>query len=295
MDCFWTPSELRLLLMAPHFLGQPPHVDDKRSQAPIHCLTVASYHLQQAATDSQAIMQLVDRDLWAPFFNCESKHRILIRAIANKLNDRARHGLCTNVIKFDFKVKSHIGIHGNERADELAGWAAQHHDQLTHTVSIGGAFDGLCWPGVLSKEKGDDGDLFLLSNLNQAVKAASKAYYQTGMTNQTLYANIWDDLREDLELERSNDFWRRSDVKVAAVRQVLKARIGVMWNMRQAFKMQMPCFPGGPIARNTRCPLCQEPDSTTHLLNGCLHRETKALQISRHDEAGRLILKEILR
>ena len=193
------------------------------------------------------------------------------------------------------KVKSHIGIHGNERADELAGWAAQHHDQLTHTVSIGGAFDGLCWPGVLPKEKGDDGDLFLLSNLNQAVKAASKAYYQTGMTNQTLYANIWDDLRDDLELERSNDFWRRSDIKAAAVRQVLKARFGVMWNMRQAFKMQMPYFLGGPIARNTRCPLCQEPDSTTHLLNGCLHKEMKALQISRHDEAGRLILKEILR
>ena len=243
------------------------------------------------ATDSQAIMQLVDRDLWSPFANSESKHRILIRAIANKLINRARHGLCTNVAK----VKSHIGIQGNEKADELAGWAAEHLNELTHRVDIGGAFDGLCWPGILPKDGDANGELFLLSNLNQAVKNASKTYHQTGMTNQTLYADIWDGLRNDLELERSNDFWRRADIKAATVKQVLKARFGVMWNMRQAFKMQLPYFTGGPIARTLRCPLCNEPDSTTHMLNGCLHKEMKALQISRHDEAGRLILKEVLR
>ncbi len=56
----------------------------------------------------------------------------------------------------------------------------------------------------------------------------------------------------------------------------------------------MPYFIGGPIARNDLCPLCHRPDSTSHLLNGCLHPEMKAMQIERHNVAGRLILKEML-
>ena len=110
-----------------------------------------------------------------------------------------------------------------------------------------------------------------------------------------MYVDIWDKVTPEMELGISNAFWKSHAISIATIRQVLKARYGVMWNMRQAYKMKCSYFGNGPIAKNTLCPLCRQPDSTNHLLNGCMHPEMKALQIERHNEAGRLILKELAR
>ena len=49
---------------------------------------------------------------------------------------------------------------------------------------------------------------------------------------------------------------------------------------------------GEPIAKDTRCPLCGDPDSG-HMLGHCQHKELKALYIARHDKAMREIIKEV--
>ena len=261
----------------------------------LHCLRLMGVdHDEIIATDSQASMQLTSRDIRVPERNLESKHRILISEIASLLLTRARNGAQTSLIK----VKSHIGIIGNEKADELANRAANADGKLKSRlprVDIGNvAFEGLFWPGTIpNSSASENAGLYTVSNLKIALKDASRKYYQTGMTNQTMYTDIWDRVTPEMELEVSNAFWKSHAITTAAIRQVLKARYGVMWNMRQAYKMNCSYFANGPIAKNALCPMCRQTDSTNHLLNGCMHPEMQALQIERHNEAGRLILKEL--
>ena len=248
------------------------------------------------ATDSQAIMHLISRELHCPDKNLECKHRKLVQAIVGKLLHRARAGLQTSIVK----VKSHIGIEGNERAHKLANQAAR-SPQEEHVITGVTAFEGLFRPGNLppptdSKLPGDashDDTIYLQANLTAAIKQAARPHFQTGLTNKTTYVNIWKDLEQHLDLKASNAFWQSTQISANATRQVLKARYGVMWNMRQAFKMHMPYWQGGPVARSTRCPHCGEEDSTGHILNGCLHPELKSLCIERHNAAGRRIVKEM--
>ena len=72
------------------------------------------------ATDSKCSMQKIAKQLGSPAWTMEDCHRPLLAAIASELLLRARDGDETSIIK----VKSHIGIHGNEMADRLANEAA---------------------------------------------------------------------------------------------------------------------------------------------------------------------------
>ena len=53
----------------------------------------------------------------------------------------------------------------------------------------------------------------------------------------------------------------------------------------------LPYLSGEPIATDTRCPLCGDPDSAGHMLGHCKHKELKARYIARHDKAMRKIIK----
>ena len=242
------------------------------------------------ATDSKAIMHMTNNGIYAPDLQMENKHRVLMLEVAKRFIRRAQDGRHTTLVK----VKSHTGIKGNDQADELAQKAATEPGTIDDLVTIGGAFDGLYWLGKEQEEPGqsDDHEVFLVSNLNHALKDAARPRYQTGLTNETRYVTIWKAVREDLSLKASNAFWGCSAVSTAARKQVLRARYGILHHMGQAYKMRRPYLPGLPVARNKKCPLCGEEDSTTHILNGCAHPEMKALYIERHNAAGRMMLKE---
>ena len=68
------------------------------------------------ATDSKASMQAIHKHILNPMGNQLNTHKTLLDAIAAELRLRALRGLHTSIIK----VKSHIGIMGNEMADKLA-------------------------------------------------------------------------------------------------------------------------------------------------------------------------------
>ena len=278
-------------------------------------MAVVSDKNETIATDSKAIMQLVDNGIWSSDNITENKHKTLITAIAQQILDRAKLGLHTAIVK----VKSHTGIIGNDEADRLARSAADKPNENDAYAGTGGAFDGLFWPMVpaqkqrenKNRQRPDHGqipldkevtpnscphnNLWLAANLNTALKNAARHRFQTGLTNKTLYVSIWEGLRDELDLKASNLFWKCKAISAPALKQTLRVRYGVLHHMGQAFKMRRPYLPGLPVARTKACPLCSEDDSATHILNACKHPEMKAMHIERHNAAARLILKEILR
>ena len=68
---------------------------------------------------------------------------------------------------------------------------------------------------------------------------------------------------------------------------LLKSRCGRLWNM--------PYRDGELVAKDTKCPLCGDPDSAGHILGHCQHKELKAHYIARHDMAMRKIIKEVMK
>jgi ribonuclease HI len=74
---------------------------------------------ESIATDSQASLYMIDKQLHEPQKHEECKHWKLLAAIVDLLLVRAKKGCHTTFAK----VKSHIGIRGNEIADQLAGEA----------------------------------------------------------------------------------------------------------------------------------------------------------------------------
>ena len=264
------------------------------------CLIEEEFSLSDAtiATDSKAIMHMIHNGTWDSSCNAENKHKTLISEIVRLMIDRARDGLSTTIVK----VKSHIGIEGNEKADELAREAAMKEHGDDELVSIGGAFDGLNWLAVLQdgadtndsqqRQSSPEGEVFLLSNLNAALKDAARPRFQTGLTNETQYVKIWENARPDLDLKASNYMWTSPHISAAALKQTLRVRCGVLHHMGQAFKMRRPYLPGLPIARTKACPLCGQEDSATHTLNACLHCVLKAMRIERHNGLGRMVFKE---
>ena len=72
------------------------------------------------ATDSKCSMQKIGMHLRSPSSTVDDCDRPLLEAIGHEIMQRAQAGDETNLLK----VKSHIGIQGNEMADKLANGAA---------------------------------------------------------------------------------------------------------------------------------------------------------------------------
>ena len=63
----------------------------------------------------------MQKHLRAPAQTNHDCHQPLLQAITSLIVERAKTGLTTKIMK----MKSHIGIHGNEMADKLANEAAE--------------------------------------------------------------------------------------------------------------------------------------------------------------------------
>lgn len=73
------------------------------------------------ATDSKCSMDKFPKHLRNPMLTMDDIHQPLLEAISHQIMNRARHE-CKTTLR---KVKSHIGIEGNEQADALANAAAE--------------------------------------------------------------------------------------------------------------------------------------------------------------------------
>ena len=108
--------------------------------------------------------------------------------IIDSVLQRAKAGKLARFIK----VKAHIGIKGNESADQLAVKAASlDHCDIYYSIGNEG-LKGVYWPCTLKQSTAETVKEFKMSNLQSAVKEAAKSKCQTGNSNRTQYVQFWE-------------------------------------------------------------------------------------------------------
>ena len=252
----------------------------------------------------------------------------ILNATVQSLAESLRMGQRVQIIK----VKSHIGIKGNEEADRLAHDACK--SMNCHQVVLDGLpiREHIHWPVQKQPEvpeverPQDRPDNVGASLTNQHLDAETVTIPAPQGTPAPCEEDDFmpdhqvNDLRKGMKaLIRPlmatgyatqtiyTEAWKATNkyaigdlsnhfwkaATMPVITQTLKYRFGQLWNMKLAYMRRRPYLPGFPMPRSDRCPHCQLPDSGGHILGGCQHRVMKSLYISRHDEAMRQVLKAI--
>ena len=252
------------------------------------------------ATDSKCSMDKIAKHLRNPALTKNDCHQPMLTAIVQLLMTRAQANLKSTLMK----VKSHIGIKGNEMADKLANQAA-HHAATDGNFNMDVSQDHLedfkdkYWPKHKVTQQNGRGEEVThwqnVRDLKTSLKDVIHDKLKLGQSNQdSVYFKAWQDVYEHMAPEYTNAFWNMPRVSSKTITNLLKTRQGNTWTMKLAMQRNMAYRKGQPKATHDRCPLCNKPDSAGHLLGGCSHKEMKALYIARHDKAMRKLLKQVL-
>ena len=243
---------------------------------------------ESIATDSKCSMQKNGMHLRSPSSTADDCHRPLLEAIRHEIMQRAQAGDETILLK----VKSHIGIYGNEMADKLANKAAyeccmnRHFDHdlsndYTHTIQIQTA-EGPAETKACIRGLDDHGSL---------IKALHDKHKLGQSKQDSLYFQLWDKVQPVRVKPHSDALWTMPSIPESHKRSIFKYRTGQLWNKNIAFQRRMPYMPGQPIAKDTRCPLCRGDDSQGHIFGSCMHPDMSKQYIARHDKAMRTVVQ----
>ena len=210
-------------------------------------------------------------------------HKQLIWDIVDIIQHRAAMGSHTHL----GKVQAHIGIMGNERADQLANQAATLADGHDVTIlSSAATYPGLYWPGKVDTTKSTSTYIAnmhkqLMENLPKHNPAAPKG----------IYCTLWDDLQQHVDPKYAT-YIHNPKISAPHRRTVMNYRFGCLWNAKLAARFNMNYTahrhapPRAQVDARSACPLCGQPDSGGHMLSShCEHPHIKGLAIQRHNEA----------
>ena len=250
------------------------------------------------ATDSLCSIHQIRKQMHRPQDMTDHKHASLLHAIIEQI-------LESPAPVHIWKVKSHIGIVGNEIADEIAKTVARGEmdmedlieytepSNVRHTVywphevteaparpPMQAPSDHTCPPPPLKKRKRP------LENLHTDLKRISTQHCKFGNANrQTFYFEAWRRSAPSRIDKTSNKFMTCKKVTHAERKTALAYRYGCLYNQKLAHRYGH--------APNAQCLLCGQPDSGHHTASGCT--KLKGMYIERHNKIGRLMLKEIAR
>ena len=200
---------------------------------------------EKIATDSKCSMDKIAKHLRDPKLTTNDCHQPMLQAIVQLLTDRARVGLQTTLMK----VKSHIGIKGNEMADKLANQAAclaatdESPDvdvSVEHLEDLKNKF----WPKQKITRRDEHGtehsQWHNVKDLRNSLKTAINSKLRLGQSNQdSIYFRAWQELYQHMAPEYSNGFWNSPQVFETMITNLLNIRQGNMWNMKLAFQRKM--------------------------------------------------------
>jgi hypothetical protein len=199
-----------------------------------------------------------------------------------------------------YKVKSHIGMVGNEIADELAKAATQPFMPAEGSISQdanlpqrrflqGSNRNDLHWPVLRelqpARDPGEPDKVVLtpLLNLGPHLKRVCKAACGLGSANtETMYFSSWKRLERDMDVS-SYHMMHSAAVTKAEQATALKYRTGTMFTAKLRYRFKM--------ADSSRCLGCGAEDGGHHTASGCA--ALQRLYIHRHNKAGQLIMAAV--
>ena len=233
-------------------------------------------------TDSRCAIQLINKAVYHATHIHLNKHKDMLQKINTIMVQRASDRLHTSICK----VKSHIGIEGNEQADQGANRAAKVTPNQTDTWMEETAnpepFGDVTWLSTTKTDAQGAKSLWPLNNLTSALKEYLLPKWQAGKLKEGQeegqYVRFNRAVHPYISQKHSTGFWSRS--KFGASMLNLKLLWGTVWNKKQAYKRK-----GKMQAKTPQCPLCTREDGCTHIYGGCLHPEMQAHYIARHNAA----------
>jgi len=234
------------------------------------------------ATDSLASIYQVKNMIFYPQRMKEHRHHHLLTAIKNIIVSRQ---LPTHM----FKVKSHIGIIGNEIADSIATGVAK--GDITPQMEVADPSNNRAneyWlhlaPHTATSDQHTKHPPNPLPDIDSHLKQHCHRRHRLGSSNQdTIYFSAVTKMNSKLNTRASRKFMTMKTVTEQERINVIKLLNGNLYTNKLAKRF-------GHTATD-KCPLCKQPDGGYHLAGGCPQLTDSYL--ARHHAAGMYILEAI--
>jgi ribonuclease HI len=229
----------------------------------------------EIATDSLTSMQQINKQIHRPQDHKYHTHRALLEEIAKAI------AAASHLVK----VKSHIGIVGNEVADELAKEAATHQrlepeldtmdeedegEGVKQYVRPGSGRTNMYWPVEIRYRNGPEGGgaspdteprKRTLNNLATDLKQVVHKMCRLGAANRnTIYFSSWQQTEMDRDVS-SYHMMHTDQLSFAERATALRYRTGTMYTAKQRYRFN--------LAPSSDCVLCGQPDGGHHTCSGC--------------------------
>ena len=244
--------------------------------------TALTKRARHIATDSQGSIFQIQKMLHRPHDLKEHRHKGLLQSIVDLITQ------CPSPVTL-YKVKAHMGIEGNEKADAMA-----------KRVARGCELEGLVSDVPHSNDRGDQ---FWISHtpaptltephpvpqplptLDGHLHHIMHEQHRLGMADVTTsYYSHWGTAASGMMPVESNSFMTQPDITAAERRTTLQYRCGQLFSNKLGKRWGK--------TTTDRCPLCGGADGGHHIASGC--SKLSKLYMARHHQAGRIILKAIL-
>ena len=254
-------------------------------------VAISKGHLN-IATDSMASIYQCQRMNTRPQDMREHRHASLITHINNLITQS------TEPVHL-WKVKSHIGIVGNERADEGAvavakGTAptqsndAEHkfhmasNDRQSHVLAIHS--NNMKRGGKKPTQGALQTSYLPLANIAETLKSRSHNLHKLGQSNQnTMYFSSWQKVANTIDSKQSHAFMTSKLIRPAERKLAIQYRYGLLYTQKLAQRYKH--------CTSNKCILCGEADGGHHAVSGC--KQLMAAVTKRHNGAGTEIVEAI--
>ena len=247
-------------------------------------------------SDTQSGVQLISRILFQPRTLSLNKHATMLHAIRLLILERCTLQRHTTLQK----VTSHIGVTGNEHADEGATRALLNpHECDYHANNIPSDHFGslTAWPCMLAETT-----YTYFSDCTSSVKEYIYKHCPT-LTN-----GIFKDCKTYVhqqamntasETAISNHMWSCSSTPFRMIKNILNIRSNTLWTAARALLCKKSYTTKAGSRSDGLCPTClsshtpRPADTVGHILGSCTHPDMKASYITRHNKALVLIQRQV--